>query len=89
MKVRRILLSVLMGCFLTGLVYLYGTHPRNGPSLGIMVLIIPFQIVASLIAESEPYADIAYFTIQVVFWGLLCFTILCFFGLLKKGKNDR
>src|ERR1700677_2378577 len=89
LNIRRILLSFLIGCFLTGAIYLYGIHPRNGPTTGIAILIIPFQVVASLVTQNEPVADIIYYTIQVLFWSLLCFCVLCILGKFKKSKTGR
>ena len=64
----KVLLSIVLGCAITGLVFLYGSIPRESPSVAVVILVLPFQIVARLIADNGIAGEIVYFGSQVIFW---------------------
>ncbi len=62
-------------------------HPRNGPTLGILILIIPFQVMTNLITHDRQMGEIIYIALQVIFWSLLTYPFL--FALKKSGPKDK
>ena len=84
---KKIFISLVVGCFVTWLMYLYTSHPRTGPTLGIILLILPFNVLTSIITKEEPWADFIYIGLQIGFWSLLCFPIVYAIGRWSNHKD--
>ena len=84
---KRILLSILVGCILAGIVYLYGCFPSIGTNFAYKILIVPFMLAASLIPADGLASDIIYYIIQVIFYSIVCFGILSILAKFKKREH--
>jgi hypothetical protein len=84
---KRILVSILIGCLLTGLLFAICQVPTSGPT-PIVFVVVPFQILASLITKDRALGEFVYYGIQIIVFGGICYFALSVFrGFRREGQG--
>jgi hypothetical protein len=69
---KRALLSIGIGCALTGLLFLFAAHPSTGVTT-VVFIIIPFQLLASAITENKVLGEIIFYGLIISFMSVLAY----------------
>ena len=85
---KRIVLSAVIGCLLTTIIYFVCQIPSHGPTLLALIWILPIQILASLITKDRSLGEYAFFGLQLSILGGKSYLVLEVFKLCT-GKGDR
>jgi hypothetical protein len=85
---KRVLLSICIGCVITWLLFLYGAHPRSGPTPIIALLMVPFQLLASFVIKDQIVGEILYYGMQVIVMSLLSYVVLYIVSQFRKREGD-
>jgi hypothetical protein len=85
---KRILVSILIGCLLTGLLFAICQDPTSGPT-PIVFVVVPFQILASLITKDRAVGEFVYYGIQIIVFGGMCYLVLRVFSCLRRDGDGK
>jgi hypothetical protein len=89
MHMKRILISGLIGCSLTGLLTACLRIPTNGPTLLDLFVAVPFQILASLITKDRALGEFVYYGIQIIVFGGICYFVLSAFRWFRREGHGK
>jgi hypothetical protein len=81
---KRIIISGLIGCLLTGLLTVCLRVPTNGPTLLDVFVAVPLQILASLITKDRAFGEFVYYGIQIIVFGGICYFVLSAFRVFRR-----
>jgi len=73
---KKILLSIGIGCLITWVVYLFASQPSNGPRF-IALVLLPFRLFASLVTQDRAFGEVVYFGTQILLVSSISFAALC------------
>ena len=85
---KRIVLSAVIGCLLTTIVYFVCQIPTQGPTLLALIWILPIQILSSLITKDRNLGEYAFFCLQILILSGMSYLVLEMFRL-GAGKGGR
>jgi|GEM_PF-5179537 len=85
---KRILISSLIGCLLTGLLFAICQVPTSGPT-PIVFVVVPFQILASLITKDRVLGEFVYYGIQIIVFGGICYLVLSAFRNSRPDEDGK
>jgi len=85
---KRILVSILIGCLLTGLLFAICQDPTSGPT-PIVFVVVPFQMLASLITKDQASGELVYYGIQIIVFGGMCYLVLRVFSCLRRDGDGK
>jgi uncharacterized protein (DUF983 family) len=80
----KVFISLFIGIVLTYLVFLFGSIHQSGPSSICLLLVMPFQILSSLITNGRVAGEFVYYGLQVAFYGGAVYLLINFFVRPKK-----
>jgi hypothetical protein len=86
---KRFLISALLGCLFTGLLFAICQIPTNGPTPITIFIVVPFQIAASLITKQRALGEIVYYGIQIIAFGFVGYLALSLFSSFKQDDTRK
>jgi hypothetical protein len=85
---KRIVTSILIACLLTGLLFVICQVPTSGPT-PIVFVVMPFQILASLITKDRAVGEFVYYGVQIVVFGGMCYLLLGAFRGFRRDEGGK
>lgn len=85
---KRVTLSVLIGCLLTGTLTVCLRIPTNGPTLLDLLVAVPFQMLTMLITKDETLGEFVYFGLQIIVFSGTCYLSLTAFRHFRRDGQS-
>ena len=86
---KRIIYSVILGCALTALLCELIQIPTSGPTLLDMLVVLLFQIPATLITKDRVAGEYVFYAIQVLFFSTLSYGVLAMVKRLQPPNKQK
>jgi hypothetical protein len=85
---KRIMYGGVLGCVFAGLLFACTQIPTEGPS-PLALVVIPFQILASLITKDRAAGECAFYFLQLLFFGGFSYLVLGRFAAFRHEEETR
>jgi hypothetical protein len=83
---KKIFLSIGIGCGITWALYLFASQPSDGLRLIVFVL-LPFRLFASLVTKDRAFGEVVYFGSQILLASSIAFVAPCLIGCARRSQN--
>jgi len=81
---KKLVLSICIGCALTWALYAYANHPRSGPTPFIQYVLVPLYLLLSFVSPSGPLGEMVGWTLTILLMSLVTYLAIWLFGFIFK-----
>ena len=81
---KKLLLSLLIGCALTAILYWYCEQPSNGSGWIVMAFVVPLQIIAMVITKNDDLGEMVFYGLLVIWFSFGGYLIVACLDWARK-----
>ena len=86
---KRLLISALIGGLLTGLLFAVSQVPTSGPTPLPIFVVVPFQVLASLITKDRTLGEFGFYGIQFLVFSGVGYLVMCMLRGFRPNEGRK
>lgn len=84
---KKVLLSIGVGCVMTWLLYVYAKHPRPGPTPIVEYILLPLYLLLCSISPDGALGELVGWVVTVLIMSLVSYLALSLLWVLLRGRR--